>query len=61
MNLTYDLNVLLNSIQVTKDEYNNEVATTNVGWATPTATNKTGTTPTQIDSVAWATPIISAN
>lgn len=54
LNLTYDLNVLLDSIQVTKDEYNNEVATQADGWATAKATNKTGTTPTEIESIAWS-------
>jgi len=55
LDLTYDLNVLLDSIQITKDEYNNEVATQADGWASAEAHNNTnGKTPTTIETITWS-------
>ena len=49
--LTYDLKVKLDTVQVTKDDQGNETATAvGNGWATPTLNETNGV----IDSVAWS-------
>ncbi|MEE5993626.1 MAG: BsaA family SipW-dependent biofilm matrix protein [Oscillospiraceae bacterium] len=55
LDLTYDLDLKLESVQISKDTNGNEtlVAVPNT-WARATGTNKASTTPTKIESISWS-------
>ena len=64
IDLTYDINVILDSVQVTKDQNQKETADSLTGWATATLTNETTASKIpggssvadglEITAIAWA-------